>query len=805
MPRLFLLTIILAVSLVLLRVAGESPAPTHPSHYIVQSLSLADAQSAVSAVGGTITHELGIIRAVGASLSPAQVARLESRGDIRAVFRDRRVSTASSCGLAAGPTFFDNDKFSWTVTNTGTSTVTIGAISIAWPTVNGALKKIRLDGDDIWKVEAEPPYAQVIDGWHDDVRRRQLAPGQSAELLFEFDNNIDWNEANYTIFIDVEQGCSLEFTPRAMDCRSSGLGYRRFNNNKIEWELPNEGDDAVTIEALSLNWPEMNGKLKKVKLEGATLYDNLRDAPVTTIAGGWSPDIRDRRILPGDADTLEIEFTDDIDVDEQAYSLAVQFSEGCNAEFAPSLAGHDQKVDKKARDTHYVRQVGADRLHANGITGAGVTVAILDTGVWSSGGGKNWLRKDYDGVERVLRTFDAINNVEGDADDAEDENGHGSHVTSIILSSRKARGSGNAPAWNGVAPGVSLVAVKAFDEYGEGTYLDVIRGIDWIVRNKDVYGIRVLNLSLSAPPRSHYWDDPLNQAVMEAWRAGIVVVASAGNTGPSAMSIGVPGNVPYVITVGAMTDNGTPFDPGDDTLATFSAAGPTHEGFVKPEIVAPGGRLLGVMNKKNRIPKQHKDFHDGDAYYYMSGTSQSAAVVSGIAALLLEAEPALTPDQLKCKLMSAARPAVTASGSLALSVFQQGAGLVDAGAALESTNYSCANRGLDVDADLAGTKHFAGRASVDENGNYYLFGLESLAWDGLSHDGFGYLWMNGLLWNDGLLWNNGLLWNDGVIWSNGLLWNDGVLWNNGLLWNDGHDWSDDLGEEMSINAWVEQE
>ena len=112
--------------------------------------------------------------------------------------------------------------------------------------------------------------------------------------------------------------------------------------------------------------------------------------------------------------------------------------------------------------------------------------------------------------------------------------------------------------FNGVAPNANLVVVKAFNANGAGSYLDVIRGIDWIVANRTQYNIRVLNLSFSAPPHSYYWDDPLNQAVMRAWQAGIVVVASAGNTGPSPMSVGVPGNVPYIITVGAMSDNYTP-------------------------------------------------------------------------------------------------------------------------------------------------------------------------------------------------------------------------------------------------------
>ncbi len=141
----------------------------------------------------------------------------------------------------------------------------------------------------------------------------------------------------------------------------------------------------------------------------------------------------------------------------------------------------------------------------------------------------------------------------------------------------------------------------------------MIRGIDWIVANKDTYGIRVVNLSFSAPPQSYYWDDPLNQAVMAAWRSGIIVVASAGNLGPDPMTIGVPGNVPYVITVGAMTDNFTPDDGSDDVLASFSSPGPTLEAFVKPEMVAPGGHVVSTMGwwtthrqRAPRLPRRRR-------------------------------------------------------------------------------------------------------------------------------------------------------------------------------------------------------
>src|SRR6202022_5054514 len=96
-----------------------------------------------------------------------------------------------------------------------------------------------------------------------------------------------------------------------------------------------------------------------------------------------------------------------------------------------------------------------------------------------------------------------------------------------------------------IAPQANLVAVRAFDGTGSGRYADVIAGLNWIVANRTKYNIRVLNLSFGAPPQSNYWDDPLNQAVMAAWQAGIVVVTAPGNEGPAAMTTGGPGTVPY--------------------------------------------------------------------------------------------------------------------------------------------------------------------------------------------------------------------------------------------------------------------
>jgi len=232
--------------------------------------------------------------------------------------------------------------------------------------------------------------------------------------------------------------------------------------------------------------------------------------------------------------------------------------------------------------TNYPMLVGADTLQKAGITGKGVTIAVLDTGLWQD------TLQNYGA--RVLATRDVTNGGTGAV--SGDPYGHGTHITSIIAGGAQNLGGG----YLSIAPQANLVIVRAFNGTGAGRYVDVIAGLNWIVANRQKYNIRVLNLSFGAPPQSFYWYDPLNQAVMAAWRAGIVVVTAAGNEGPSAMTVDVPGNVPYVITVGALSDNHTPYNGSDDRLASFSSTGPTYEGFVKPEMVAPGGHMVASMS-----------------------------------------------------------------------------------------------------------------------------------------------------------------------------------------------------------------
>ena len=428
--------------------------------------------------------------------------------------------------------------------------------------------------------------------------------------------------------------------------------------------------------------------------------------------------------------------------------------------------------------------VGAPEVHKAGITGKGVTVAVVDTGLW-------WEADTLLSKKPKFR-FDTTN-----APQADDPNGHGTHVSSIIGSNRLAS---NMVA-EGIAPAADIGAVRAFHYDGSSTYIDAIEAIDYVVKNKTAQNIRVLNLSFSAPPQSYYWDDPLNQAVMKAWQAGIVVVAAAGNDGPNPMTIGVPGNVPYIITVGAMSDSDTPTNGADDRLASFSSSGPTFEGFVKPEVVAPGGHITGSIPFDGWIPMLHPDsMLDSERQFKMSGTSQATAIVSGIVALMLEKDPTLTPDAVKCRLMASAKRSVDSKGAPAYTVFQQGAGLVNAPAAVASTATGCANQGLSIAKDLKGTVHYEGPANVDALGNFFLQDAT-----GARLSDLGFTWNGAYAWGGGYAFTDGKLWSRTELWSSGRLWSRGQLWSRSVNWVEGQSYTSSTTAIKSIGQWVNHE
>jgi serine protease AprX len=264
-----------------------------------------------------------------------------------------------------------------------------------------------------------------------------------------------------------------------------------------------------------------------------------------------------------------------------------------NASVRMTGKGND---NNPAPGSDYPDAIGADIVWNAGVTGEGVSVAIVDTGLSKHPG----LLNKVNGVSenKIAGWIDFVDGSQSPTD----PHGHGTHIAGIIANAQK----GPDDEWNGVAPGVRLVGVRVLDEQGFSDYENVIQGIQWVIDHKDEFNIQVMNLSLVSTAEVPYWVDPLNHAVMEAWANGITVVVAAGNDGSNPMTIGVPGNNPYVITVGAFTDNHTPDDWSDDYLAPFSAAGPTLDAFTKPDVLAPGAHMASAMSKHSTLESEPK-------------------------------------------------------------------------------------------------------------------------------------------------------------------------------------------------------
>jgi serine protease AprX len=270
-------------------------------------------------------------------------------------------------------------------------------------------------------------------------------------------------------------------------------------------------------------------------------------------------------------------------------------------------------------------------------------IAIVDSGVAAG-------RTDFGGrvVKQVTMT-NLLPNALGDG------RGHGTFVAGIAAGSRAG--------YAGAAPTAPIVSIDVMDDNGMAMTSDVIAAADWILANKGTYNIKVANFSLQSTVAASFMYDPLDKAVEKLWFSGIVVVAAAGNYGENGQPTTVayaPGNDPFVITVGASDTNGTGWTSTDDTAAPWSAYGYTLDGFAKPDIGAPGRSLVGPVPTLSTMPLEHPERVTSSGYMWMSGTSFSAPIVSGAAALILAKNPNWTPDKVKGALMYTARP--TAAG-----------------------------------------------------------------------------------------------------------------------------------------------
>jgi serine protease AprX len=312
----------------------------------------------------------------------------------------------------------------------------------------------------------------------------------------------------------------------------------------------------------------------------------------------------------------------------------------------PSMPG-SQAVAADQLQSTYPQTLGVQPLWKFGVTGTGVGVAVIDTGIDGS-------LSDFTSADgnhsRVI--VSAIDNAH--ATSANDGYGHGTDVAGIIAGNGNNRSDALHGQYVGVAPNANLISIKVSDEAGATSVLDVIYGLQFAVQHQSQYNIRVVNLSLDAATPQSYKTDPLDAAVESAWMHGIVVVAAAGNRGSASDAVQyAPANDPYVITVGGVDENGTA-DPSDDAAAAWSSQGTTQDGLQKPDVYAPGAHIVSVLAPGSVFANTGCNCQIGAGQYIQtSGTSMAAPMIAGLVADLLQVHPRWTPAQVKGDLTSA--------------------------------------------------------------------------------------------------------------------------------------------------------
>lgn len=289
-----------------------------------------------------------------------------------------------------------------------------------------------------------------------------------------------------------------------------------------------------------------------------------------------------------------------------------------------------------------VPSANAQNIVRNGkkLTGKGVTVAVLDTGIYP--------HKDLSG--RIIDFVDFINQRTVPYDD----NGHGTHCAGDIA----ANGSSSSGKYRGPAPEANLIGVKVLDKRGSGLMETVMQGVEWCIRYNETNQsnkIRIINLSLGSTPEPFPKenDDPMVRIVERAWKSGIVVCAAAGNEGSAPRTISSPGISDRIITVGASDDHNT-IDRKDDNVANFSSRGATIYGVTKPDLLAPGVNIISLRAPKSYLDRTQKSSRVGTDYFMLSGTSMATPICAGVCALILQRNPNINPDEVKKLLKNGA-------------------------------------------------------------------------------------------------------------------------------------------------------
>jgi serine protease AprX len=392
--------------------------------------------------------------------------------------------------------------------------------------------------------------------------------------------------------------------------------------------------------------------------------------------------------------------------------------------------------------------VGATWVRDNlGLDGAGIGVAIIDSGVAA------W--HDDLGSERVVHFADFVDFQPS----AYDDYGHGTHVAGIVAGN----GFDSAGARRGIAPAANLIVLKVLDGDGFGYISNVIAALDYAVEHRAQFNIRVINLSVAAGVYESFNTDPLTLAAKRAVDAGVVVVTAAGNFGKSVKGlpqyggITAPGNAPWVLTVGATSHQGTT-TRSDDTMADFSSRGPTYIDYAaKPDLVAPGVGIESLAESSSLLFATHPAARlwgtvdtVSQPYLSLTGTSMAAPVVTGTVALMLQANPSLTPNLVKAILQ------YTAEHRAKYDALTQGGGFLNA-------------RGAVTLAKAFGGDRAAAAAKDPTPWSAHII------W-GNQRIGGGVLAPGASAWRNGVVWGSALTdQGDDVVWgtSEGT---DGIAW-----------------------------
>jgi serine protease AprX len=457
----------------------------------------------------------------------------------------------------------------------------------------------------------------------------------------------------------------------------------------------------------------------------------------------------------------------------------------------PQVTSAHQDRPAWAADYLSTRTTGANVAHqAFGYTGAGIGVAVVDSGITSwhddlttrDGGSYPF------GNQRVSAFVDFVNGQTQPYDD----HGHGTHVAGIILGN----GYDSHGRQVGMAPDASLVSLKVLDGEGRGTISNIIAALDWIAANGAAYNIRVVNLSVGSAVTQSYWIDPLTLAAKRLTERGIVVVAAAGNLGknadgePQYGGILAPGNAPWVLTVGASSTNGT-LRRQDDVVASFSSVGPTRGDYLaKPDLVAPGHGVLSLAAPGSALYSASASYlvagqvnTPHPAYLSLSGTSMAAPQVSGAVALMLQANPRLTPNLVKAILQ------YTATSDDDYSALQQGGGFLDALGAVRLSRFYATNRpGSRIPVERTWSQHIIW-------GNHEIAGgyinplasawAENIVWGTASWDAENIVW--GTLCDrcDNIVWGTADATGENIVWgtasdAENIVWGtasaDNIVW-----------------------------